>query len=489
MTELEPVQKNILIPISALYPHKRNFRNHPPEQIKKLKASLERYGQVRSIVAQSKADGTYTIVAGHGLVLAAQELVNDHTSYYERFGNMRTDVIPASWSSSQVEGYLVSDNLLSADASDDEELLTQLLQEQQDAGYDLASLGTDDETLRQMLEVLGDEYVGSGSVEDEEDEFKQEIDEEQTRVKIGDVWSLGRHVIACVNSCDEQAVKKLIGDRHVSMVFSDPPYGISIVATNGYVGGGEAYDIPFGGVKNRTSGDVGGTASHIRKTGKSYLEEWQEKKNGLTSKGLGTSNSAKPFGSKAVRGSDGAANVVDVGKYAPIIGDDTTDTAIASSQICLKLFTDATQVWWGANYYANALPPSSCWIVWDKENTGNFADAELAWCNDKSAVRIFKHMWNGMLKDSEHGIKRVHPSQKPIKLAEWCYEKYGKEEDSIYDPFLGSGMSLIAAENTNRTVIGCELSPDYIDVIIRRWETLTGQEATLLERVEEVADA
>jgi len=139
------------------------------------------------------------------------------------------------------------------------------------------------------------------------------------------------------------------------------------------------------------------------------------------SKGLGTSNSAKPFGSKAVRGSDGASNVVDVGKYAPIIGDDTIDTAVVSSQICLDLFPKAVQIWWGANYYAHTLPPSSCWIVWDKENTGNFADAELAWCSDKSAVRIFKHMWNGMLKDSEHGQRRVHPSQKPIALASWCF--------------------------------------------------------------------
>jgi DNA modification methylase len=94
-----------------------------------------------------------------------------------------------------------------------------------------------------------------------------------------------------------------------------------------------------------------------------------------------------------------------------------------------------------------------------------------------------------MLKDSEHGQKRVHPSQKPCALAQWCYEKYGKEQDIIFDPFLGSGMSLIAAENTNRTVIGCELSPDYIDVIITRWETYTNQTAQLIERVEEVAHA
>jgi ParB-like nuclease domain len=168
---LEPVQQNTLVPLTQLYGHARNYRQHPPEQIKKLKASLERFGFVRSIVAQINQDGTYTIVAGHGIVQAAQELVDGNASYYERFGKLRTDVIPASWSAEQVSGYLLSDNQLSNDAQDDEELLVQLLQEQQNAGYDLASVGSDEETLRQMLADLGDEMLGDG--EDKPVAFKE----------------------------------------------------------------------------------------------------------------------------------------------------------------------------------------------------------------------------------------------------------------------------------------------------------------------------
>jgi ParB-like nuclease domain len=162
---LEPVQQNTLVPLTQLYGHARNYRQHPPEQIKKLKSSLERFGFVRSIVAQVNQDGTYTIVAGHGIVQAAQELVDSNSSYYERFGKLRTDVIPASWSPEQVSGYLLSDNQLSNDAQDDTELLAALLQEQQDAGFDLASVGSDEEALRQMLTSLGDE-----ALEDEERE-------------------------------------------------------------------------------------------------------------------------------------------------------------------------------------------------------------------------------------------------------------------------------------------------------------------------------
>jgi hypothetical protein len=174
--------------------------------------------------------------------------------------------------------------------------------------------------------------------------------------------------------------------------------------------------------------------------------------------------------------------MIEVGKYAPIIGDDTIDTAVSSATVALSLFPKAVQFWWGGNYYASALPNSSCWIVWDKQNTGNFADAELAWTNQGTAVRIFQHMWNGLMKASEKGQRRVHPTQKPIALAEWAFEKYGKLDDAIFDPFLGSGMSIIAAQQMEgtRKVIGFELSPEYCTIILERFQRFSGINAELV---------
>jgi hypothetical protein len=453
------IKQNRVVPLDRLVPHPRNYRKHPDTQIARLVASLARFGQGRSIVVQDGPEG-YLIVAGHGVVEAAKK---------RGFSELRADILPADWTPEQIDGYLIADNLHNQDATDDTTLLAQLLQEQQDAGYDLATLGSSDESLREMLEQVGDVYQGN----DEEYAIEDEILEEaEIRARPGDVWALGRHKIACIDSCNPEQVKRFIGDTAVSFVWADPPYGISAVRTNVSVGGGEAYDIPFGGVKHR--GDVGGSASHIRKTGKPYI----------ATKGLGTPDRAKPFGSNHVRGSIGASNMIDVGKYAPVIGDETIATAVTAYGLCSEMFPQVLHIWWGANYYAHALPPSKCWIVWDKENTGNFADAELAWCSDDSAVRIFRHMWNGLMKDSEKGQRRVHPTQKPVALAAWAFEKYGKEQDIIYDPFLGSGMSVIAAENLRRTVYGCELSPEYIDVIIARWEKLTSRTATLIERME-----
>lgn len=432
-----------LVPISTIHPHPDNPRQHPDTQIVQMQASHEDLGQFEPVILWQRPD-SYIQVKGHGYIEGVK-LAQDEA--------IKAWILPEDTPPVVVKRIMLASNLHAMNSFDDDTLVARLLQEQQDRGVDLAVMGTDVETL---LESLGDGYL-AGDGEEEEDNTQDELPEEvPARSHLGDIWKLGRHKIACLNSCDPEQVKRLFTDVIPHMVWSDPPYGIAIVATNVSVGGGEA---------------------HIAKT---YME---------SNKLKGLRGASKPFGSKAVRGSVGAANVVEVGKYYPVIGDDSTATAIAAYRLCSEFWPHAVQIWWGANYYANALPPSKCWLVWDKENTGNFADAELAWCSDDSAVRIFKHMWNGMLKDSEHGQRRVHPTQKPVALAQWAFEKYGKERDVIYDPFLGSGISVIAAERLNdqRTVYGCELSPEYIDVIIKRWETLTGQSAHLLDRVEVAA--
>lgn len=149
-----------------------------------------------------------------------------------------------------------------------------------------------------------------------------------------------------------------------------------------------------------------------------------------------------------------------------------------------ELFKSSVQIWWGANNYAEGLPPSSCWIVWDKRGemaSNNFSDAELAWCSNAGAVRVYRQVWAGMIREGESD-KRVHPTQKPIALAEWSFGKYGHANDVILDPFLGSGISVLAAERMNdgRVVYGCELSPHYCDVTLARWEKLTGERAKKL---------
>jgi DNA modification methylase len=134
---------------------------------------------------------------------------------------------------------------------------------------------------------------------------------------------------------------------------------------------------------------------------------------------------------------------------------------------------------WGGNYYADALPASRCWLVWDKENTGSFADAELAWTNQDAIVRLLRHQWSGLIKASERGERRVHPTQKPVALAEWVLETLAPRAKTAIDLFLGSGSTLIACENRGVACYGVEMSEPYVDVIINRWQNFTGLQATL----------
>ena len=198
-----------------------------------------------------------------------------------------------------------------------------------------------------------------------------------------------------------------------------------------------------------------------------------------------------PYGVAVVKdGMVGADfGVAKKGNYKPIIGDETTDTAIEAYNACVAIGAKKI-VLWGGNYFSDKLPPSSCWLVWDKRGdsgiVNTFADCELAWTNMTSPARVHKQLWNGMIREGERD-KRVHPTQKPVALCEWGISNYTDKNASVLDLFLGSGSTLMACEKTNRKCFGMEMSPDYCDVIIKRWEDFTGKKAVLLTEVTKIA--
>jgi DNA modification methylase len=193
-----------------------------------------------------------------------------------------------------------------------------------------------------------------------------------------------------------------------------------------------------------------------------------------------------PYGVAVVKdGMVGAAGfgIAKKGNYKPIIGDETTDTAIEAYNACVAIGAKKI-VLWGGNYFSDKLPPSSCWLVWDKRGdsgiVNTFADCELAWTNMTSPARVHKQLWIGMIREGERD-KRVHPTQKPVALCEWGISNYTDKNASVLDLFLGSGSTLMACEKTNRKCFGMEMSPDYCDVIIKRWQDFTGKIAVHAE--------
>jgi DNA modification methylase len=186
-----------------------------------------------------------------------------------------------------------------------------------------------------------------------------------------------------------------------------------------------------------------------------------------------------PYGI-AIVGKDGKVGAENIAKnqvYADVMGDDTTDTAKAHFEVIKGI--SAKQIIWGGNYFVDFLPFSPGWIIWDKRGemtSNNFADGEMAWCSFPTRVRIYKQIWNGMIREGE-SEKRVHPTQKPINTLADILKDHTENGDTILDGFLGSGSTLIACEQTDRTCYGMELDPKYVDVIRKRyWKFINGNE-------------
>jgi len=174
------------------------------------------------------------------------------------------------------------------------------------------------------------------------------------------------------------------------------------------------------------------------------------------------------------QGMDGA---VSGGQWDKIEADETNEVACRVATI-LDIWP-CSQIWWGANCYPSAFHQRGALVVWDKCIVGDrYSPAEVAFVKNEKRVGLFKHQWHGMIKESEHGQARVHPTQKPIALAVWCMNFY-EAGQQIVDLFLGSGTTLIAAEQENRICYGMEIAPQYVDVIVKRWQEFTGLVATL----------
>lgn len=144
------------------------------------------------------------------------------------------------------------------------------------------------------------------------------------------------------------------------------------------------------------------------------------------------------------------------------------------------LFKFRRLILFGANHYADKLPSSPSWIVWDKLNgltttkrpigISDNADLELAWTNLGGPARLFIHRWLGLLKDSENRERRVHPTQKPVALMSAILDVFTKPGDLILDPYMGSGPVILAARRMKRRAIGIDIIPEYCRLTLERYQ-------------------
>ena len=180
--------------------------------------------------------------------------------------------------------------------------------------------------------------------------------------------------------------------------------------------------------------------------------------------------------------------------YRDVIGDkedfkpELISTIFDNFGYCKEMFI------WGADYFAEMIPNRNkgSWVVWDKQNNGEGcndgydkmfgSNFELCWSKAKHKRALARVLWKGFFgMQNEDTKKRVHPTQKPLELVHWFLEKFSERDQIVVDLYGGSGSTLIACEKFDRRCFMMELDPRYCDVIIKRWEALTGRKAEVLE--------
>lgn len=433
------------LPIATLTPHARNYRKHPEPQIIRIAHSLARFGQVRSIVVQEQDNG-YRIVAGHGVVLAIQYLLNgsDISITQVRMDALRAgltaDIIPADWTESDIAGYLVSDNLSSESAEDDMVELAQLLQEQATDGFDLASLGSSEDSLQHLLQGLADEMLAAEGrdVDDPDgggDDFDATPDESgPTRTQRGDLWVLGAHRLI-VDDCQEIAtITCLMDGDSAELLATDPPYGVNYVGKTDH-------------------------ALTIENDGRDGLDT-------LLARSFAVADTALMEGAAIYIAHPASAPSVTFGVRFLAQGWRLHETLV---------WVKDSMVLGHSDYHYRHEPI----LFGYKPGGGRRGRNGTGWYGDNSQTSV--------LEIPRPKRSTDHPTMKPIELYAQFIQNSCSPSGIVFDPFCGSGTTLIAAERLGRRCRAVEIDPRFADVILRRWEEETGGTATLLSRREEAA--
>ena len=165
------------------------------------------------------------------------------------------------------------------------------------------------------------------------------------------------------------------------------------------------------------------------------------------------------------------------GKRKIYRGENDWDNSIPTAEYWEQLFrVSKNQIVWGGNYMTEFLPPSRCWIFWDKGTGDNsYADGELAWCSFDKVVKKYSRFWSGGNAKERGDIDRVHPTQKPISLYEWILKEFAVEGNLVLDTHLGSGSSRIACQKNGYSFTGFELDKDYYEAQEKRFKDFVSQ--------------
>lgn len=321
---------------------------------------------------------------------------------------------------SQRRAFILADNRIAENAKWDTDLLSLEVADLSELEMDLSLTGFTDAEINKLL-------ASTLTPETGEDELPETS--EETVSQPGDLWILGSHRVLCGDATDRKHVDRLLSGAKPNLMATDPPYGVEYdAAWREKVHGAEAAPRSTGAVANDDRAD------------------W--------------SDAFRLFPGNVIYAWHAAAYSVETAKALATLGFDTR-----------------AQIIWVKQHFAISRghyhwQHEPCWYAVRSGENGS-------WLGDRKQSTVWEvanaSAFGG---DTEDG-KTMHSTQKPVELMRRPILNHTKPGDAVYDPFLGSGTTVIAAEHTDRVAFGLELEPAYVDVIVKRWEAFTEQNATL----------
>jgi DNA modification methylase len=410
-----------LIELEKLMPAASNARTHSKKQIAQIAVSIGRFGFTNPVLV----DDDNGIIAGHGRVAAARQLGLAGVPCM-RLSNM---------TEAEKRAYIIADNKLALNAGWDQEILAIEFQGLLDLGFDLAMTGFE---LPEIDIILTGADDASPEPDRPEDRHPQPTPNPVTR--LGDKWVLGRHVLLCGDAKDLAAVQELMDGLKADMVFTDPPYNVAI------------------------EGNVSGL-------GRTHHREFVEA-SGEMSKLEFTEFLRSSMTAAAVECRDGA--IVFLCMDWRHIGEVLAAGHTVFSElknVCVWAKTNAGM----GTFYRSKHEMVFVWKVGSAPHTNTFG------LGDKGRYRTNVWSYPGVNTFKSDRMEEIgsHPTVKPVALVSDAIRDVSNRGQIVLDVFGGSGTTLIAAEKTGRRARLLELDPIYCDVIVRRWEKLTGKVATL----------
>ena len=401
--------------VEELIPYAKNARTHSDVQVNQIAASITEFGFTNPILV----DGAKGIIAGHGRLMAAKKLGLNQVPV----------VILDHLSETQKRAYIIADNKLAENAGWDEEILANELHDLKEENFDLDLIGFEDQELERLFTNL---YESDEDTEQEEDIPEAE---EKPISKAGDIWLLGDHKLICGDSTKLETYQSLLTNELADMTFTDPPYNVDY---------GNTMKDNLIGKKNS-------------KTGKEY-------KNASGQRTILNDNLGDDFPKFLF---DCCSNILALTKGACYI-------CMSSSELhtLQKSFVEAGGKWstfiiWAKNHFT--LGRSDYQRQYEPILYGWREKNDHYWCGDRNQSDVWYF--------NKPNKSELHPTMKPVELVKKAILNSSKTDDIILDPFGGSGSTLIAAEQLKRRCRMIELDPKYVDVIIKRWQNLTGKKA------------